>query len=227
MKINGCIKSWKNNFQKKKVMQQKKINCISTQELKILFNREAKIYFEEKNKNFVVDEKNRTFLNLICKYFAKDRSFETDHRGDLSKGLFIIGPNGTGKSSSLRIMQLISRKYNLQSLWFPIIETYKVVENYNTDRHKDFVLENYSKGKYLFDDLGAEPEASNTYVFGKKDIFTGIMQSRYDAFIRKGTITHITSNLYVADVKARYGSRVEDRFYEMFNILELDGDSRR
>ena len=46
-------------------------------------------------------------------------------------------------------------------------------------------------------------------------------------FISKGTITHITSNLTLSGIKKRYGPRVEDRFIEMFNIIELGGDSRR
>jgi len=227
MKVDGVLTFWKNDFFKAKNMKSKIESCITTNQLKILFNKEAKIYYHSKNRDFEVDENNVIFLNLICKYFARDPSFESEHLGDLSKGLYVCGPNGTGKSSSFKIIQNISIKYQLKSLWFPIIETYKVVEKFNIERQKDFVTKNYSKGRYLFDDLGAEVEANNNFVFGKDDIFAKIMQSRYDEFIRKGTFTHITSNLNIEQIRQRYGSRVEDRFVEMFNLLELNGESKR
>ena len=227
MKVDGVLTFWKNDFFKAKNMKSKIESCITTNQLKILFNKEAKIYYHSKNRDFEVDENNVIFLNLICKYFARDPSFESEHLGDLSKELYVCGPNGTGKSSSFKIIQNISIKYQLKSLWFPIIETYKVVEKFNIERQKDFVTKNYSKGRYLFDDLGAEVEANNNFVFGKDDIFAKIMQSRYDEFIRKGTFTHITSNLNIEQIRQRYGSRVEDRFVEMFNLLELNGESKR
>jgi len=76
----------------------------------------------------------------------------------------------------------------------------------------------------MFDDLGSEIKASN---YGKEDIFSRILELRYNEFIKKGTKTYITSNLSFEDIKERYGVRVYDRCYQMFNQLELNGKSRR
>lgn len=196
---------------------------------KRVFFQEATLFYAGRNKKFEIDSDNKTFLNLLCKYFARDPSFETEHSGDLSKGLFIYGNSGSGKTTSLDIIRNISMKYKLKQLWFPKIETSDVVDKFNMDKNKDSVILNYSKGSFMFDDLGAESSANNIHVFGKEEIFIRILQSRYNEFIGRGTKTFITTNLSMKAIKERYGERVEDRFYEMFNLLELNvtGGSRR
>ncbi len=225
--IQSIIKNSSLNFKERKKIAQKKEKIIVTEQLKRMFNEEAKIYYDAINRTFEVDETNKVFLNLICKYFAQDETFETIHKGELHKGIFCYGNPGTGKTSSFKIIQNISRKYNIKSLWFPIVETSKIVEKYNTEKNKDYIIQNYSKGNCLFDDLGAENEANNIFIYGKEDIFIRIMETRYNEFVTKGTKTHITTNLSIEEIKKRYGSRIEDRFIQMFNFLELNGQSRR
>lgn len=207
----------------------KKISTLELNMFKKIFHQEAKIFYAGRNKDFAVDSDNKNFLNLFCKYFARDLSFETEHGGDLDKGLFIYGTKGSGKTTSLKIIQNIALKYKLRQLWFPEIEASDVVDKFNIDKNKDSVVINYSKGIFMFDDLGAEHMASNIHVFGKEEIFIRILQSRYNEFVNKGTKTIITTNLSMSGIKARYGDRIEDRFYEMFNLLELnvtDGSRR-
>ncbi len=225
--INTIMKNSGMNFKERKKAAPKKERFIMTEQLKQEFYSEAKKYYAKNNRLFIVDENNKTFLNLFCKYFSNDETFETVHKGELQKGLFITGNKGTGKTSSFQIIQNISRKYNLRKLWFPMIETPKVVEQYNTEKNKDYIVKRYSKGNFFFDDLGAEDPASNIFVYGKQDIFIRILENRYNEFITKGTKTYITSNLSIEDIKKRYGERVEDRFIQMFNLLELVGKSRR
>lgn len=213
--------------QERKKVAQKKERKIMTEQLKQIFYKEALNFYAAENREFIIDESNKVFLNLICKYFALDETFETTHKGELRKGLFLHGTNGTGKTTSLKIIQNISKKYNLKQMWFPSIETSKVVHKYNTEKNKDFIIKNYSKGKFMFDDFGAENAANNMFIYGKEDIFIQIMENRYNAFISKGTQTFITSNLHISEIKKRYGPRVEDRFVQMFNLIELNGKSRR
>jgi len=98
---------------------------------------------------------------------------------------------------------------------------------FNTDKNKDFIIKNYSTANYMFDDLGKETVANNIFIYGKEEIFTRILETRYNQFINKGIKTHITSNLSIHEIKKRYGLRLENRFYEMFNFLELNGESKR
>jgi len=114
--IKNIINKIQSTLRKGKGKKRKKENNITTHQLKILFNIEAKEYYACLNKIFLVNNENRNFLNLICKYFAQDNTFETIHKGDLNKGLFIAGSNGAGKSSSFLIIQQISKKYNLREL---------------------------------------------------------------------------------------------------------------
>lgn len=199
---------------------------MTTNQLKMLFNKKANKYFTERNRLFEIDQENKNFLNVFCKYFAQDKSFETEHGGELRKGLYVFGNVGTGKTSNFEILQKVSKDSLINQIWVPMIHTHKVVEEFNLSNssHKDYVIKYYSNGKYLFDDLGSENQASN---YGKEDIFTRILELRYSNYMNKGTKTFITSNLSLTDIKNRYGSRIFDRFLQMFNILELNGKSRR
>lgn len=226
--INNIIQNNPLFLGKGKKNKQKIESVTDTNHLKQLFNIEAKKYYSLKNKTFTIDENNKNYFNQLCRYFSHDKAFETIHKGDLNKGLFVYSENkGTGKTSSFQIIQNISKNYSLKQLWFPITETNEVVMKFNTTKHKDHVISYYSKGNNMFDDLGSETTGSNIFVYGKEDIFIRILEARYVQFMTKGTITHITSNLTLSEIKKRYGSRVEDRFIEMFNIIKLDGVSRR
>ncbi|MDW5288860.1 hypothetical protein [Formosa sp. PL04] len=199
---------------------------ISTPELKKIFYIEAKKYFKNRHREFQVDNENKRFLDIFCKYFSKDLEFEKLYEGELQKGLLIIGPHGTGKTSVLEIIQIVSLKYNIKQIWYPIKPTIEIVGEFNRSEGttKDNIIQYYSKGKYLFDDLGAEKDASN---YGKENIFERILELRYNNFKSKGIITHLTTNLTLKELQTRYGNRVFDRIHEMFNILELKGNSRR
>lgn len=214
------------NPEKRKKVAPKKEKMIMTAQLKELFYREAVKYYKSKNRNFIVDESNKSFLDIFCKYFAQDPVFETQHKGELRKGLFVYGSNGTGKTSCFEIMQNVSKIYNINQVWISIVYTHKVVELFNLSESgkTDYVIQNYSKGKCMFDDLGTEKEASN---YGKENLFERIMELRYNQFLENGTKTFVTSNLSYEEIETRYGKRIKDRFYQMFNVLHLGGESRR
>jgi hypothetical protein len=52
-----------------------------------------------------------------------------------------------------------------------------------------------------------------------------IILSRYDIFISKQVITHITSNLSATEIEAVYGNRVRSRLREMLNLIAYDDGS--
>lgn len=49
-----------------------------------------------------------------------------------------------------------------------------------------------------------------------------ILLSRYDLFIQKGTLTHITTNLSASELESVYGSRVRSRMREIFNLVAFE-----
>lgn len=197
---------------------------IKPDELKDIFEKEAIAYYKNIGRKFIIDKDNKRYVNLLCSYFSNDESFESNFGGELRKGLFIFGTVGVGKTSSLEIIRKISTKYKLKQLWFLRKSTHEIVSEFNALDKREITIRKYTKGLVMFDDLGSEIEGSN---YGKEDIFIRILEMRYDRFIEKGIKTHITSNYNFHQLKKRYGERVYDRFKEMFNFLELTGESRR
>ena len=93
---NPFLEYHKNIENKSKLKKEKSMEL---NQLKTIFNKEAISYYNSRRRNFEVDEFNSKKMNLICKYFSNDQTFETTHKGDLSKGIFFYGNPGTGKTS--------------------------------------------------------------------------------------------------------------------------------
>ena len=194
---------------------------------KNVFFKAAQKFHAHTNLDFEVDSYNKNFLGHFCRYWNQDKAFEILENISLQKGLMVFGSFGTGKTSSFQIIQGIAKRYQVPELWFPSISTQEVVAKFNLERNKEDVVQYYSKGVFLFDDLGSELAGNNIYQYGKEDVFVRILLNRYRVFETKGTKTHITTNLSMDQIENRYGRQIADRFIQMFNLLKLDGPSRR
>lgn len=212
------------NYFKKISEPKKKINAsISTEEFKFLLWKEAKEYFKKMNRKFIVDESNKSFLKLISLYFSNNPEFEKESDGELRKGLLIYGVCGTGKSSIFDIIQKISLKYKLGSLWFKNVSVHDVITQYNMNGED--IVKTHITGAIHFDDLGTEKLANSWGV--REKLMGRILEIRYNAFKKNGIKTFVTTNLTIEKLESYYGQRVADRLYEMFNFIELGGSSRR
>lgn len=200
-----------------------KIEVLSTDIMKKLIFKESKEYFRKLRREFVVDENNKRFLHILSLYFSSNLEFENATNGELNKGILLYGPCGTGKSSIFDIIQIISRKYHLPYMWFKNISVHNVITEYNLEG--EFVVTKYTKGQVHFDDLGTEKLANSWGV--KEQLMARILEMRYNEFKAKGIKTFVTTNLTLEKLQFNYGQRVADRLYEMFNFIELGGDSRR
>ena len=187
----------------------------------------AQEFYAKSNTDFEVDIGNKNFLGHFCKYWNRDMAFEVLENISLRKGLLVFGSYGTGKTSSFDIIQNMAKRYQVRELWFPSISTQEVVERFNMAKNKEDVVRYYSKGVFLFDDLGAETMGNNIFQYGKEEVFLRILLNRYRNFESLGTKTHITTNLNLSQIEQRYGKQLADRFIKMFNLLKLDGPSRR
>ncbi len=77
---------------------------------------------------------------------------------------------------------------------------------------------------YCFDDLGVE---TNLKYYGNEcNVMAEIILSRYDIFISKQVITHITSNLSASEIETTYGNRVRSRLRNMLNLIAFDKDTK-
>ncbi|MDC6390980.1 hypothetical protein PP182_20000 [Maribacter sp. PR1] len=194
---------------------------------KKLFFKMAQEIYTSTDLDFEVDGSNKSFLQHFCKYWNRDKAFELLENISLRKGLLVFGSYGTGKTSSFHIIQNMAKHYQVPELWFPAISTQEVVAKFNLEKNKEDVIQYYSRGIFLFDDLGAEMKGNNIFQYGKEEVFERILLNRYRNFESLGTKTHITTNLSLGQIEERYGKQLADRFIKMFNLLRLDGPSRR
>ncbi|MDQ1855726.1 hypothetical protein [Chryseobacterium sp. WLY505] len=170
------------------------------------------------------------------------------------KGIAIIGEPGIGKTAILRTFyeifkygsenplyvkdiedtdQLL-RRYDLRFKYNSVDEVVKHFEAANRhskdadrDYHLSLFYKRYELGFNAFDDLLSEDMAKN---YGSVDIMKKVLSERY---VKKSQ-TILTLNYYgetvvstLEEYKARYGDRMYDRFFEMFNVIELQGVTLR
>lgn len=171
-------------------------------------------------------------LQFMNRYFAgQDVNAYLEPLSEFSskKGLLIVGDYGNGKSSAMKAYRKAFEYYKGYS--FKQFSANDVVEQY------EMCLEVYQKrdfwkrmvsGVIHFDDVLSEDTASN---YGKKEIFKDILEKRYD----QGLKTYMTINTRksgntkdaIEQLAERYGERVYDRVFEMFNIYLWKGKSYR
>jgi DNA replication protein DnaC len=184
-------------------------------------------WLEQKGKqsygdSFSISEEDIPIITTLLVYFLNDEITAKTIGIDLNKGILLSGPIGCGKTSLMNIMRLVpqqDRKFILKTtreISFEFIkEGYEVIQRYCSGNK----LQNNVKN-YCFDDLGTE---NNLKYFGNEcNVMGEILLSRYDLFINKKIITHITTNLSASEIEAAYGNRVRSRLRQMLNLIAFN-----
>ena len=161
---------------------------------------------------------------LIC-YFLKDEVMASNFNLDLSKGILLSGPVGCGKTTLMTLMRHVAQpnyKFVMKTcrdISFEFIkEGYQTIQKYSNGNNSHSEYRNY-----CFDDLGVE---TNLKYYGNEcNVMAEIILSRYDIYISKQVITHITSNLSATEIESAYGNRVRSRLREMLNLIAFDDSS--
>jgi DNA replication protein DnaC len=219
-------------------------NMLSTKEEKpfktsaLLLGSVFKTVFVGLNKKeFVKNEFTTNNILPLLYYFSRDeRFFECENLTNLStpsfdKGLLIVGTFGNGKTATMRVFERIFR--NIKNRTFKGYTANEVVgmfEKCNDENLKKDFDRKMNLGSRYFDDLKTERIASN---YGKVNIFKDILETRYNNNLK----TYITCNykegfegnveVALEEFGEKYGGRVYDRLFEMFNIIEFKGKSFR
>lgn len=187
-------------------------------------------YFYQKNNGikFIETNYNKTQIDLICMYFARDKDFEKESNYKLYKGLGLIGNCGTGKTSIIKAFETLAKEYykkhNSLYFWFVMNSCNMISLEYQSDETKRD-LTNYTRGSRCFDDLGSEQ-----LVFGDKNLMKQIFEQRYiEQFNlqKPNSRTHFTSNFLPNDLGLKYGEHVKDRLKQMCNFIPFEGESFR
>jgi energy-coupling factor transporter ATP-binding protein EcfA2 len=151
---------------------------------------------------------------------------EAEKQGiSLRKGILLTGPVGCGKTSLMTLLRqfqppdkrLVVRSCRDISFEF-INDGYSVINKFSNQAfyHEQPIA-------YCFDDLGTEN--SLKYFGNECNVMAEILLSRYDLFISRGMITHLTTNLNSSEIEILYGLRVRSRLRELFNLIAFDANA--
>lgn len=172
---------------------------------------------------------NRNILSALYEYVWRKSKVL-----DSSKGLLLWGPLGVGKSVLLRGLQRYYGKINRyrfgsnnKSLGFKFVSAIEIALTY-AEKGMSGIAQ-YTDRECMcslaIDELGREPTDSKHFGTGINVVQT-ILQLRYE--VRREFITHATTNLdpntHFSNI---YGDYIADRVKEMFNVIEVKGNSRR
>lgn len=162
--------------------------------------------------------------------FKKCKNVSRISKPSLKKGLLIIGGYGCGKSSMMYAFEKALRPSNIRFRSYSANEIVTMFEACTIGAEKDEFHRKTRSGTIYFDDVLTEREASN---YGKYDLFKEIFEER--CALRRRTYiscnykdgTNNDLEIGLSQFGSRYGSRVYDRLFEMFNVVEFKGKSFR
>jgi DNA replication protein DnaC len=213
--ITDYIKNLNSEIEKKQTeINSKRFQVkLSASEFKEIFLLEAKNEMLKRNidKEFIVDETNKHMINYLFYYLIGAKEFP----GNLNKGILISGSLGIGKTI---IMNAFCNIYeNLCSKVFVRLHSKKIIQ-FIKSKEPGYL----DKRPVFIDDLGREPVEINDYGTKERPI-VDLISIRYDT----GALTFATTNFKTETLTEFYGQAIVDRFKEMFNYVEIIGESKR
>lgn len=216
--------------------------------------REAFEIFQRKPFNESAnDSESRKLARTIGAYIIRKKGFiqspllNKKSEPGLHKGLMIIGDYGTGKTSILNTYHQMLRyalnnplgvndvegtrqllgRYKIGFGYHTANDVVKSYESIFNPEEKEAFWSKMSTGMRYFDDVMTENQASN---YGKIELFKDILEMRYVTGAKTIISLNYAGNSVDETLDAfgnRYGERIYDRLFEMFNIIELKGGSLR
>lgn len=204
---------------------------------KELWNEFVIEFEEEFGVKFSESPENLNNIKVLFFYFLKDcLFFKCDNlMSELSipsfkKGLMIVGSYGIGKTAYLRVFEKIFKKH--RALRFRGYSAKDLVKEYEASLipfDRAYMLDNVIRPRLFIDDINSERVASN---YGNCDVIEEILfkqnERKYVSYV---TCNHTNPDnnikLTLTDLGKRYGGRLHDRFFEMFNIIVFTGKSMR
>lgn len=176
---------------------------------------------------FIVDDSNRELLKSIYLW-----AWGASGLLDVEKGLLLYGPIGTGKSTLLKGLQHYAAKTARycnggKCATFQFISAAEIALQFSEKGITG--LSKYTDRDCIYnlaiDEVGREPMDSKHFGTGINVIQT-VLQLRYEQ--RYSFYTHLTTNLNPdEDFSQYYGDYIADRVKEMFNVIKIEGNSRR
>lgn len=184
--------------------------------------------------NFEINKNNKPILKLLLMYFTGNELFcdelekLTGQKGSLSKGLYIVGNVGTGKTILVKTFKEYTKNI-LSRNSFHFINEIDLINLISVEGTKAIDYYGYNSGNPItlyIDDFCSKNQKVKFY--GQEiDVLDNLLTIRYIVFTKYKKLTHISTNKFPSELLKIYDNRLIDRFVEMFNIVELNGNSFR
>lgn len=164
-------------------------------------------------------------VRALTKYFINDPTAEYDGKQiPLTKGLFIYGAVGTGKTELMLIFERFCKDNNL-SKQFQFSSMSKIYTDAKADAAFDPVSPNVCFSR-CFDEFGRYTGAVKRYG-DDLDINEAVLEQRYERFKRYGQLTHLISNMDTNEAKDKFSPMLFDRVRSMCVGIYFKGESKR
>lgn len=213
MNYNKLLLEAHKEVEQAKQASQRSTPKISNEQMITLFKLRIKKQMA-KSRNFGIyhlNAENKNIIKQFCLYLRNDETCKLD----LNKGILLMGNVGTGKTL---LMDAFISAYN-------DLNYHKAKSMLSTDyiaKMRNNEPLKFGVGPVFLDDIGKG--ADHIKVFGS-DVcpVTEFITSRY----YESSLTFATGNYRISSYEERYGAHTADRMKEMFNIVVLEGSSRR
>ena len=166
---------------------------------------------EYPNRSFILDNNNKEVIQQLYYYLTANEAF----KGDLNKSIVLCGGFGTGKTTICRTIAAMF-KFTPHKLVFQFVTTFDL-----TKISKEELSQLYNV-HIILDEIGRNIEVVNDYGT-KRNPFIELMTKRYE----NQAFTIGTSNFTFETLKGMYGDYIGERMLQMFNFINLTGESRR
>lgn len=164
-------------------------------------------------------------VRALTKYFINDPTAEYDGKPiPITKGLFIYGAVGTGKTELMQIFERFCRENDLSKA-FQFSSFSKIYTDAKANSDFDPIAPNVCFDR-CFDEFGRYVGAVKRWG-DDLDINEAILEQRYDRFKRYGQLTHLIANLAPNEVETKFSPMLFDRIRSMCTGVYFKGESKR
>lgn len=177
-------------------------------------------HLENKDFNWQFDENDLGIIRNMIRYFTNDRQCEWP----LTKGLFLYGLPGTGKTEIMQVFEKFANENDLPKK-FEFTSMSDVYVRAKGEKNFDPITPNIQLDR-AFDEFGRY--TGPVLTFGDPlDINEAIIEARYKRFRQGGQLTHIISNMTTVELKDAFSSMIFDRIGKMCTGVLFSGQSKR
>lgn len=177
-------------------------------------------------KDFKMNDQLKGVFNDLFLYFTGNGGF------DLNKGIYLHGDFGVGKTVTMLIFRkFLATYFPFNSNGYGFVSVEKLAEHYKEFGNllkygRNLTEENkFNPFNLCINEFGKEVD-EKYYGTNIQSTINSLLMVRYELFQENKILTHATSNFHPATLEC-FDPALMDRFKEMFNFVEIKGDSFR